>query len=170
MKTFLFKSMITLFLLFISCKTTTPTILAKECPTFLKNDFNNVVLVEQKSSMGNEVLSFKEARYTCVSNINYLSKTMFDIFGKWDKTIALNSRPEKLVWKKLQLFGDEKLYFKVVTSGVELKTKVFASVSVFNQEGEDLLSDASPFKEQLIAYFGNLIKNNDESKVAFYDL
>jgi hypothetical protein len=170
MKTFFFKiTVMTLFLL-ISCNTTTQTILAKECPTFPKNDFNSVVLVEQKSSVGSELRAFNEARYTCVSNVNYLSKAMFDTFGKWDKTISPDSGQTTLVWERVQLFGDEKTSFQVATSGVELKTKVFASVSVFNQNGEDLLSDASPLKEQLITYFGNLIKNNDDSKKEFYTL
>ncbi len=169
MKSSFFKIILMVLLLFISCNTTN-AIFSKECPTFQKNDFNRVVLVEQKSSVDNEVKAFNEARFNCVSNVNYLSKAMFDTFGKWDKTITPDSGSTTLIWEKVQLFGDEKTYFQVATSGVEFKTKVFASVSVFNQEGQDLLSDASPLKEQLITYFGNLIKNNDDSKVAFYDL
>lgn len=165
---FFLKTYFTIVVLFcISCNSTN-TILTKECPKFLKNDFNNVVLVEQMGNVTNDLNFFIEARYTCVNNTRYLAKGMFDTFGIWNKSINKSGK-EYLIWEKVQLFSQEKNHFQVVTSGAKLKTKVYTSVSVFNQDGEDLLNANSPIKEQLITFFGELIKNNNDSQIEFYN-
>lgn len=149
------------FLLIVSCDSAKPSVLSKECPRFLKNDFNKVVLVEQTSSINNKIVKFNEARYTCVADVNSLSKAMSNTFGEWDTKISRKGASQNLVWEKVQLFKNDTTHYQVVTSGVKLKTKVFTSVAIFNQDARDLLSDTSPLKEKLISYFGNLIKNND---------
>ena len=99
----------------------------------------------------------------------YTKKGMYDSFGKWDVMINPEyGRISELVWKDVKLFEDDSLRFQVAAGGIESIYDMYASVTVFDQYGNDMLLEGSPYVEKIIDYFALLIFDNDNKKLDFY--
>ncbi|WP_431167719.1 hypothetical protein [Tenacibaculum halocynthiae] len=93
---------------------------------------------------------------------------MYDKFGDWHKVIyPKNSKSPILLWKKIDLLNNgEKL--SVYTSGLEEWKHIYASIMVFDEYENDLLTSSSPHKEKIKNMFAEMIKKNKTHKKDFY--
>ncbi len=140
------------------------------CPKIYKHKIKNIVIEPFLSVVQNDTIQIFEAKYECVYSALYTHKAMFDKFGKWKKSVPnKNQNNPNLIWEKVSLFDDGKKY-TVVTTGVEEWKYIYAGVSVFDENGKDLLAESSSEKQKIIDYFSELIIKNDDKKDAFYEL
>jgi len=68
-----------------------------------------------------------------------------------------------LVWENIQLFPEEASKFTIVALGEEYWKGIYASVMVFDQNNQDMLAMDSPYRQKIIDYFANAIKNHKKS-------
>ena len=57
-----------------------------------------------------------------------------------------------------------------MADGVEEWKNIYASVMVFDNEGNDILSDSSSEKLAITEVLADLIRNNDDRKREFYEI
>lgn len=157
--------------LLLSCSTTTEISLPKKCGSYPENKFENISIEKFKSIVNKDTLFYNELKFNCVNNASYLNKGMYDRFGKWHEMISgSNTLNPILLWKRIQLFENDTTKFTVATRGFEGLGSIYASVLVFDENDNDLLSTNSKYKPKLIEYFSNMIFNNDKKKKEFYEL
>lgn len=76
----------------------------------------------------------------------YTHKVMYDKFGKWDKAIyPSNKKSPILLWEKVDLFSNGEKY-NVYTNGTEEWKHINASVMIFDENENDMLSMESSEK------------------------
>jgi hypothetical protein len=162
-----------LLLLFIalSCATTPKTIVSEDkCPKIYKNNFTEILTEKNKTIRDNDTATYNEIRFECVFSAFYTHKVMYDKFGKWDKALFLkNKKHPILLWENVDLFSNGKKY-NVITDGIEEWKHIYASVMVFDEKENDLLSNDLNEKEKLTNYFADLIKHHKNGKVDFYEI
>lgn len=143
----------------------------KRCKSILKNDYKNILEDKFVSVVNNDTILLNEVKYECVYTAMYTQKGMFDRFGKWDKEIyPSGKRHPILLWNNIKLFPNDTTEFIVAANGLESVETIYASVLVFDKNNNDLLSENSKFKSELIEYFSELIKSNNLKKRDFYEI
>ena len=137
-------------------------------PYIYKNgyiDFNiEKIPVPQKNDTLNKL------KFNAVFSAMYTKKVMYDKFGRWTKEIRPNNEKHPiLVWEKVKLFNDEDKLYLVYAHGEEKWEEIYASVLVFDEEQNDCLQENSRYKQKIINYFAegikNLSKNEDFYKI-----
>lgn len=153
----------------ISCNSGKPPTAINKCKTFPPNDFSEAIIVSLESVVNHDTVFFNELRYLCVYNSSYTKKGMYDSFGKWDEMINPEyGRISELVWKDVKLFEDDTLRFQVAAGGIESRYEMYASVMVFDENGNDMLREGSPYVEKIIDLFAGYIFDNDNKNMDFY--
>lgn len=155
--------------LLLSCSTTTEISLPKKCGSYPENKFENISIEKFKSIVNKDTLFFNELKFYCVYNASYLNKGMYDSFGKWHQIIHNNSHNPILLWERIKLFENDTTKFTIATRGFEGLGSIYASVLVFDENNNDLLTTNSKYKPKLIEYFSNMIFTNDKKKKEFYE-
>ena len=140
------------------------------CPKIYKHKIKNTVVEPFQSIVQKDTIQIFEAKFECVYSSLYSHKAMFDKFGKWNKTVPTHHQNNpNLIWENISLFEDGKKY-TVVTSGIEEWKYIYAGISVFDENGNDMLAENSAEKQKIIDYFSKLIIENDDKKDAFYEV
>jgi len=160
---------ILLFLGFLNIHAQTETKI--KCNRYLKNNYKESSIHKFSSINEKDTLTINVARYECVYSTFYLDKVMFDKYGKWDNFYRLKS-PNQIVltWNNIKLFEDSDVEYLVATSGLEDGVSMYTSVFVFDENNNDMFSEASPKRDFLLNYFGEMIRNNKSRKKDFYDV
>lgn len=106
----------------------------------------------------------------------YTRKSMFDKYGNWDKAIFIKgaSKPY-LVWENINLFKSNNKKYTIIAGGFEStnskrdEDRIYASVFVFDENGNDCLQDKdSVLAKQIITFFSDGIKSLTNSN-EFYE-
>jgi len=157
-------------ILLISCKTS-DKINDEKCPRYVSKSIKKIKIEKFKFILNKDSLFFNEVKFYCVNNTSlYTKKVMFDKFGKWSKEIYPDKESHPiLLWENLKLFEKDTSHYTIATLGEENIKTVYASFMAFNTEGKDLLADII-YEKKLIAYFEDLIKNNNSEEREFYDI
>ncbi len=164
------KNLIFLIFLVLSCSTSQKVVKDEKCPKIYKNNYTQILNEKYEAVTDNDTAMFNEIRFECVYSALYTHKIMFDKFGKWDKAIYPNNRKHPILkWENVDLFSNGKKY-NVFTNGIEEWKHIYASVMVFDQNNNDLLTNDSPEKDNLTNYFSGLIKKNKTDKKDFYEV
>lgn len=142
---------------------------SKRCEKIYYNDFAWVLQDTFKSVVNSDTIFFNEIKFECVHSSFYIQKAMFDRFGKWNKSIKPLQRSTILIWENVTLFENDTIQFTVAGMGEENNKTIFASVMVFNQNNNDMLAVNSPYRERLINYFSDAIRNDKIQKKSFYE-
>lgn len=141
------------------------------CQKIIKNGFSQIIYDQFASVINNDTLFVNEIKYRCVHSALYTKKVMYDRFGMWDKAVITErgKRYPNLIWKDIKLFTDLDKKFTVIARGVESRQTIYASIMVFDEEGNDMLTKDSAFQFRLVEFFGYLIKQNSNNR-DFYDV
>lgn len=95
---------------------------------------------------------------------------MYDKFGKWAKEVwPDNGKHPILGWEKIKLFDEDNQLFTVYTYGEEKWEEIYASVLVYDENGNDCLEENHPSKKKVIDYFAKGIQKLS-NKNAFYNI
>ncbi|WP_298422290.1 hypothetical protein [uncultured Kordia sp.] len=139
------------------------------CQQILKNDYSQIIMDNFASVVNNDTLYINEVKYRCVHSASYTKKVMFDRFGKWHKVAFPdnNSRHPNLIWNNVKLLDDVDKKFTVVTRGEESRQTIYASVMIFDENGNDMLAENSTLRFRLIELFGYYIKENKNDRTFF---
>lgn len=141
-----------------------------KCPQIYRNGFSEVLSTKYLTIYNRDTISFNQIRFQCVHSALYTQKVLYDRFGKWDKEIyPKNSSHPILVWENVQLLSNGTKY-NIMADGVEEWKNIYASVMVFDDEGNDILSDSSSEKLAITEVLADLIRNNDDRKREFYEI
>ncbi|MEM6720459.1 MAG: hypothetical protein AAF611_14125 [Bacteroidota bacterium] len=148
---------------------TTPV--GKRCLKMLKNDYAGVLYHKFRPVVGNDTLQINEVKFECVITSFYTKKVLYDRFGMWHKEIYRNpsGRIPELLWKDIQLFEDDEKKFTVVARGVETPKTIYASIMVFDDNNYDMLHKNSPYRDKIVALFGEYIKTDTDDR-KFYEV
>lgn len=140
------------------------------CDKILKNDFSDVHYDNFVTNVKNDTMVLTEVKYKCVYSAFYTKKAMYDRYGKWHKAIAPHQNPHKrnLIWSNIKLLKDVDVKFTVITRGHEGRKTIYTSMIVLDEKGRDMLAKNAPYREELVALFGNYIRNNFPSR-KFYE-
>ncbi len=139
-----------------------------KCRKIYKNNFKKIITEKYKTIYNNDTVSYNEIRFECVYSAIYTHKAMYDKYGKWDKEIFPSNRNRPiLMWENIDLFSNGKEY-TVLTNGLEEWKHIYASVMIFDNNQNDLLSNSSTEKTALTALFSDMIKSNNPQKKDFY--
>ncbi|MEO7979157.1 hypothetical protein [Flavobacterium sp.] len=160
-----------LLILFISNNVTAQKKAIEErCPKLYKQNFTEIVSEKYKTIVNNDTITLNEVRFECVFSAFYTHKVMYDKFGKWNKMVyPNNSNSPILSWENIDLFSNGKKY-NIFTNGHEKRGEIYASIMIFDERENDLLSENSLEKDSLINFFSNLLKNNKDSRKSFYEV
>ncbi|WP_046756901.1 hypothetical protein [Kordia jejudonensis] len=141
------------------------------CEKILRNDYSQILIDNFPSVVNKDTLFINEVKYRCVHSAAYTKKVMFDRFGMWDKGIVTHkySRHPNLVWQNVKLLPDIDKKFTVITRGVESRQTIYASVMIFDENGNDMLAPNSVLRYRLVGLFGLFIRENTRDR-AFYDI
>lgn len=142
------KNKITRFLfLFITIQASSQIIVANEkCPKIYKNHYTEILNEKYETVSNKNTIAYNEIRFECVFSAGYTHKVMYDKFGKWDKAIyPSNKKSPILLWEKVDLFSNGKKYH-VYTNGTEEWKHINASVMIFDENENDMLSMESSEK------------------------
>lgn len=105
----------------------------------------------------------------------YTRKVMYEKFGNWDSYFKIKGQHKPfLIWKNVELFDNDNRKFTIIGGGYECTTckedsnRIYASVFVLDEEGNDVLKKTnSEISKKIIHFFSNGIKNLTNSNV-FY--
>ncbi len=161
-------SLITILIIVVSCSTSKNIEKQKSCVNIRNSKFIRVLDEKYKTIYDNDTITYNEVKFECVLSAFYSHKVMFDKFGKWDKAIyPSNKKHPILTWENVDLFSNGKKY-NVFTNGDEGNGPIYASIMVFDKDSNDLLTNTSKEKEELINYFFQLIKKEKNRNRKFY--
>lgn len=139
------------------------------CPEIHPNDYTKILFDEYKTVVGNDTITYNEIRYECLYSSFTTHKVMYDKFGKWNRAIfPQNSNLPILSWNNINLFNDGKKY-TIYTFGVEEWKHIYASIMIFDEQGNDVLLDEQK-REKISKYFGKLIRRHNPEKKNFYHI
>lgn len=95
---------------------------------------------------------------------------MFDNYGKWDtESLIKGNHHPLLIWNGITLLEDSSEKFTVIATGEEIfNEETYASISVLDENGRDVLAPDSEHKSQLISLFSNLIISTNHKDEEFY--
>jgi hypothetical protein len=162
--------LIIVLLLIFSCSTSQKAVKNKKCGRLFKNGYSEILNDKYETVYNKDTITYNEIRFECVFSSFYTRKVMFDKFGIWDKAIfPSNKNHPILLWEKVDLYSNGKKY-NVYTDGIEDWSHIYASVMIFDENDNDLLSLDSPDRENLTKYFADLIKKNKIEKIDFYEI
>lgn len=166
---------ILLFLFFIciySCKTSLPVTGDNPyCNAIVKRGYSRITLMPFESVVKEDTLSVNEIRYECSYSGLYVHKAMFDKYGKWNKSFRNRKGIlTTLIWENIPLLENSTEEFTVVAMGLESRDYVYSGVSVFDKDGNDVLTENTFMQEKIKNYFGELIRENVYSDTQFYEL
>ena len=112
--------------------------------------------------------AFNSARFHCPKSAMSIKKGLFDRFGRWDEArYPEGERHPVLIWKNVSLTDNSEKY-NVASFGAESASAYYTAVLVFDENWNDLLTEANPEREKLIEYFGNLLKKDNDLNRKFY--
>lgn len=132
----------------------------------LINDFHNLRDEIYEVPYLDTTLTF--VQYNGTASIFYTDKVMFDKYGTWSKFYfeKLANR-EFIMWEDVKMTLDKKP-ISIITSGDENKYTTKASFAAFDNDGNDLLTEGSPYRQELIDEMAALIRQNDDNEKEFY--
>ncbi|HMC00111.1 MAG TPA: hypothetical protein VKN14_03640 [Flavobacteriaceae bacterium] len=159
-----------LILLIISCSAIKNRT-ANYCSDASENGFNNVVIEKTVSIIEKDTFYINEAKFECTSSAFNTKKMMYDNYGSCTKEVV-NPNDVTLsirIWEDVKLFADVEKLFIVAAKGNEELNYIYSSVMVFDNKGNDMLSENSKYRDTLIGFFGSLLKNNNLGKRDFYE-
>ena len=139
-------------------------------PYIYINGFKDYQISQSIITIQSDTLQVNELKFNAVFSAMYTKKVMFENFGKWTKEIRPNNESHPiLMWEKIKLFEHDEKLFTIFANGDESKEGIYASVLAFDQYGNGCLSDKSRYKEKIIDYFSNAIRNQKNSD-SFYNI
>ena len=163
-------SSIIILLIIVSCSSSKNVVDQKKCSKHYQNDFSEIIFEQYTTVSNADTVSYNEIRFQCVYSSFYTQKVMFDKFGKWDQEIyPINSRDPFLMWEGVDLFSNGKEYM-VLANGFEGRYQSYASVMVFDEDENDVLSVQYEERDRIAELFAGLIRNQDEGKKSFYEV
>ena len=119
---------------------------------------------------GEDSIFVNELRFQAVYSPMYTKKMMFDTYGKWDKEIRPNNdRHPILIWENKKLLASSDEHFSVAVNGDETWEEIFASAVVFDAKNRDCLKEGHPYKDSIIHYFSEGLKNL-RTNTKFYEV
>jgi hypothetical protein len=142
----------------------------KNCSRIYRNDFRNIAIDTFKTTVNGATLNYNIVSFQCVYSAMYTQKVMYDKYGKWNKIIFTQNGTDLFIWEKINLFENDSQAFTVIASGRESSDITYVSIMIFDEHTNDMLSVSSPYREQLINYFSDAIRSNDENKTDFYEV
>lgn len=167
MKKFL---LLILLIIIFSCSSSQILRPEKRCAKILKNDYSEIVVDKYTSIIDNDTITLNEVKYKCVFTSTYIKKIMFDKYGKWTRTHYPNNQKHPiLIWENIKLFDNAETTFTIAALGAENHQTIYTSVMVFDNDFNDSFIENSVYKDDLITFFGQLIKMNNDNKREFYD-
>ena len=140
----------------------------KKCNQIYRNDFRNIFFDTFITTLDRDTISYTVLKFQCVYSGTYTSKVMFDKYGKWDKIVYAEKNIPLFIWEKVKLFESDNSTFTIIT-GLRENSEIITNVMVFDEFNNDMLSLNSSYREQLINYFSDAIRSNDETKTDFYE-
>lgn len=127
-----------------------------QCDYTLQEGFKKAIVEPSFESIsGNDTIRINELKLTCVIAGRKSQIALYDAFGKWSSFVRTNDEIPLLVWKNIKLFKSKDKKYTVVAHGVQY---LYTSFLVFDEQNNDMLSDNSLEKEELVKYFKKLIK------------
>ncbi len=99
-----------------------------------------------------------EVKYECSNSAFIVSKSIYNIYGKWDKIIELENKRNLIVWDSLFLLSNRNPY-TLLARNYEGRNTVFGSFMILSQHGDEL-SEASTDRDSLIAVVTRLIDDS----------
>ena len=141
-------------------------------PSPSHNEFKDITNDKYVARVNKDTISITQIKYNYVFTEFLLKKIMFDKFGKWDESrYKENERHPVLVWNQVKLFPNrDNLYMVAATGGGEAEQKIYSSVMIFDQQGNDLLAINPELRNDVTEYFTELIHQNDNNKKEFYSV
>lgn len=152
-----------------------PVITSKEldswqCSEIYENNFSAIISDTFVSVTNQDTIRWNEVKFLCVNSAFKTKEIMFDQFGKWHVVIEPHHNKGKtLVWENIQLFPEEASKFTIVALGEEYWKGIYASVLVFDQNNQDMLAMNAPYRQKIIDYFANAIRNS-KSNDRFFEV
>ena len=139
-------------------------------PYVYKNGFHNFSIIPVLTLQKKDSVYVNELRFNSVFSAFYTQKAMFDEYGKWDEVVTPKGSSDKiLVWNNIKLIKSDEILFSVAANGLEGSKEIYASVIVFDSIGKDCLYENYIYKDSIIDYFSDGIKNLSSNK-KFYTL
>lgn len=159
--------LLVLITVFLSCasKVKKPNVEVR-CPEVYSKNYTKVLFEKYKTVVEKDTIAFNEIRYECVASAFTTHKIMYEEYGKWNRVILPeNSNLPILVWNNIDLLSDGKKY-TIYTFGIEEWKHIYASVMVFDEDENDVLT-TDEIRERFSIRFGQLIRKTDWSKGNF---
>lgn len=140
------------------------------CKQNFKNNFSRLELDETTLNINNKTEKVTEAKFRCVYTFLQSKKVMFDKFGKWnEESLPKNKHHPLLIWNDVLLLENSPERFTVIATGEEtLNEETYASISILDENGKDVLAPESHYKNDLIDFFSNLIRETNHEDEEFH--
>lgn len=131
---------------------------------------NNFEVVKTPVSNSNESKSINELRFNDVRSAMSTQKLMFDNYGKWDREVRYNNEEHPmLVWENVKIFDDQDQKYSISAQGIESSLGMYASLVVYDNKGNNCLSDNHPKRETLVKFFREKMHALSKDR-KFYDV
>lgn len=142
------------------------------CAQNYKNGFSRIAFEETPLIVNTKTEKITEVKFICLYSFLQIKKIMYDNFGKWDdESMGKQSQHPLLIWKDLPLLKNTTEKFTVIADGEEPYNKeTYGSISVLDQNGMDVLSAESQYRNPLLNLFSNMIKETDHQNEEFHRL
>ena len=136
------------------------------CAYSYENDFKRVTNLKQEYVLQNDTISLNIINFECTHSAFYTSWSMYNLFGKWDEDVKLENDRFKtyLIWNNKDLLQDGKKY-TIITSGQETKIGTTSSFMALDESGNDVLSDDTLVRQDLIDFFSKEIRREKDKKM-----
>ena len=142
-----------------------------DCKEFYQNGYSRHEIISENIQTKDQQYEVSEGKYHCVYTSFYTQKILFDKYGPWDDVVFYNdNQSEKLLWNNVKLLPDSNEKFRIAATGYEDEFGIYASIFVFDSEGNNMLSSKNPLAEKIMNIIGGLIQGNDENDKRFYEL
>ena len=144
----------------IAQKTANPNI-----PYIYINGFLNYIIEKTQVVLKNDTINLNELKFNAVGSAFYTKMVMYNKFGKWTKQVRSNDENHPiLLWENVKLFENEDKLFTIYANGDENWKEIYASVLISDDEENDCLKEENLYKNRIIDYFSNSIKNLNNKK------
>lgn len=141
----------------------------KECAKNYENDFGSIEELNRSLIVNGESSNYTQIKFQCTRSALYNLRTMYNLFGKWDKSIIPADKPRPyLMWEDVNLFSDGHS-FNVITFGEEnSRDDISTSFIILNNKNEDLLGNNQALKDKAIEFFSENLRNHQNESNEFY--
>ncbi|NER18458.1 hypothetical protein [Spongiivirga citrea] len=109
---------------------------------------------EVEIASNGKVFIVNELRFYEINSAKDAMLLMFQNYGKWDRRTEgkYQDNIKQLTWESIDLFSDNTL-FTIIADGTETTSDYFASLIVFDSNGNDCLANGYPLRYRIIELF-----------------